>query len=457
MLPNVCLVRGVVVLVVFLTGRPAFAQVQAADSEVALLREQVRTLAEKVRQLEERLVPAPSPAPVATAPSAAAPKPPVTTVTDRTISLAAGDGSTTLRLRGIAQVDSRWFFNDGGIVGNDAFLIRRARIIMEGSFNRIFQFQITPDFAGSAASLLNANITAVLGPALQIKVGKFKTPVGIEQAQANMVTAFVERTHPSSLMPSFDVGMQIGGEFAEGRLSYTAGVFNGLADGASSTTNTDTDDHKGVVARIMARPFEGLEVGVGATYSPDLTAATPLTPGYRSDGQQRFFAYDATTVADGDGWRVSPQAAYAHGSLGLMAEYAVSAINVRAGGVRTELKHEAWHGQVTYNLTGEAASFTGVVPRTNFRLGADGWGAVVLALRASVMDLDDQTFPAFASPRTNATEVTSYGVGLNWHPSASVRITADYLQSDFDVALSPTSLLLREGEQVVVTRLQLMF
>jgi phosphate-selective porin OprO/OprP len=451
------LVRGVAVLVVLLVGRPASAQAQAVDSEVALLREQVRLLAEKVRQLEERLIPSQATAPVPATPSAAAPKPPVTTVTDRTISLAAGDGGTTLRLRGLAQVDSRWFFNDGGIVGNDAFLIRRARIMMEGSFNRIFQFQLAPDFAGSAVSLVNANITAVLSPAFQVKVGRFKTSVGIEQFQSNMVTAFVERTHPSSLMPSFDIGLQIGGELAEGRFSYTAGIFNGLADAASSLTNTDTDDHKSLAVRMMARPLKGLEVGVGATYSPGLSTATPLTTGYRSDGQQRFFAYDATTVADGDGWRVSPQAAYARGSLGLMAEYAMSAINVRAGGVRTELKHEAWHGQLTYNLTGEAASFTGVVPRTNFRLGADGWGAVVLALRASVMDIDDQTFPAFASPRSNATEVSSYGVGVNWHPSASVRITADYFQSDFDAPLAPTSALLREGEQVVVTRMQLMF
>ena len=457
MLPNIYLARGCAVVVALLLTQPAHAQVPAADSEVALLREQVRLLAEKVRRLEERLIPAQAPAPGPAATSAAAPKPPVATVNDRIISLAAGDGSTTLRLRGIAQVDSRWFLDDGGIVGNDAFLVRRARIIMEGSFNHIFQFQLTPDFAGSAASLLNANITAVLSPALQIKAGKFKTLVGIEQAQANMVTAFVERTHPSSLMPSFDVGLQIGGELAEGRLSYTAGIFNGLADSASSTTNTDTDDHKGVAVRIMARPFKGLEVGVGATYSPDLSTASPLTAGYRSDGQQRFFAYDASTVADGDGWRFSPQATYARGSLGLLAEYAVSAINVRTGGIRTELKHEAWHGQVTYNLTGEAASFTGVVPRTNFRLGADGWGALVLALRVSALDIDDHTFPAFASPRTNATKVTSYGVGLNWHPSASVRITADYLHSHFDAPLTTTSVLLREGEQVIVTRLQLMF
>jgi phosphate-selective porin len=82
---------------------------------------------------------------------------------------------------------------------------------------------------------------------------------------------------------------------------------------------------------------------------------------------------------------------------------------------------------------------------------------VVLALRVSALDIDDRTFPTFASPRTNATKVTSYGVGLNWHPSASVRITADYLHSHFDAPLTTTSVLLREGEQVIVTRLQLMF
>ncbi|GAB1490190.1 porin [Opitutaceae bacterium] len=449
--------RALVLLVAVIFGLPAAVQAQAADSEIALLREQVRLLADKVRQLEERLTPAPALAPVAAPASAAASKPAVVTVNDRTVNLAAGDGLTSLRLRGLVQADSRWFFDDGGIVGNDAFLIRRARIIMEGAFGRIFQFQITPDFAGSSASLMNANITAAISPALQLKVGKFKTPVGMEQVQSNTVTTFIERTHTSSLMPGFDVGVQLGGDLADGRINYTVGFFNGLADAASSGTNNDTDDHKGFAGRVLVRPAKGWEIGLGATYSPDLSTATPLSAGYRSDGQQRFFAYDATTVADGDGWRIAPQTTYARGSLGLMAEYAVSAVNVRSGGVRTELKHDAWLGQVSYVLTGESAGFNGVIPRTPFRLGEAGWGAWVIALRASGMDLDDRTFPTFASSRSNATGVTSYGLGLNWHPTASVRISADYFQSDFDTTLAPTSALLREGEQAILTRMQLTF
>ena len=57
MLPNIYLARGCAVVVALLLTQPAHAQVPAADSEVALLREQVRLLAEKVRRLEERLIP----------------------------------------------------------------------------------------------------------------------------------------------------------------------------------------------------------------------------------------------------------------------------------------------------------------------------------------------------------------------------------------------------------------
>lgn len=452
-----------IVLPSLLLAAPTLAFAQTSESELAQLREQVRLLAEKVRELESRLAPASSAPAPATAPASTAasstpsPKPAVLAVSDRSVTLTSGDGANSLRLRGLVQFDSRWFFDDGGISTNDAFVTRRARIIMEGQFNRIFQYQIAPDFAGSATTLTNANVSVNLSPAFQLKLGKFKVPIGFEQYQSNTVTTLVERSHPSSLMPTFDIGAQVGGELAEGKVTYSVGVFNGLADGASSTTNTDNDGRKAFAARVMVRPAAGLEVGVGGTYSPDLIATSGVTAGYRTDGQQRFFAYDAATVPEGDQWRLSPQATYTNGALGLLAEYAISSIEVRSGATTAQLKHDAWQLQAMYVLTGEKASFAGIVPRQNFSLTGAGKGAVSLAARLAGLDLDDATFPTFASGRTNATRVDSYGVGVNWYLSGSVKFMADLFQSDFDTALAPTSVLLRKGERSLLTRLQVSF
>lgn len=425
---------------------------QGRDEEVALLREQVRLLTEKVKQLEERMGP---PAAAAAVP-APAPKPAVLAVSDRAISFTSGDGLAALRLRGTLQVDSRSFFDDAGVQGNDTFLIRRARIYLEGSFNRLFQFQIVPDFAGTSASLVNANLTASFSPSFQVKLGKFKTPVGIEQIQSDPTNAFVERAQPSNLMPGFDIGLQVGGDLAGGLVRYTAGVFNALPD-SGTFPNADSDDEKGLVGRVMVRPGGGLEVGVGATYSPDLSAASSLGGGYRTDGQQRYFAYDAATVASGDGWRVTPQAALYRGPFGAMAEYVVSAIHVRSGATRAELKHEAWHVLASYVLTGEAASYNGVVPRRNFSRVDGGLGAFEVTARVTGMELDADTFPVFASGRTNASEINSFGLGLNWYLSAGLKFTTDYFQSDFESVQPATSLLLRTGEKALMTRLQLIF
>src|SRR5688572_24249205 len=44
----------------------------------------------------------------------------------------SADTNFVLRIRGVLQVDSRFYINDGGNNRNDTFLLRRARPIIEG-------------------------------------------------------------------------------------------------------------------------------------------------------------------------------------------------------------------------------------------------------------------------------------------------------------------------------------
>ena len=187
--------------------------------------------------------------------AAAAPTTPKITVSDKGVTLASADGANSIKLRGLVQLDSRVFFNDGGSVNNNGFIIRRARIISEGTFAKNFNFQIVPEFGGSSVALVDANLGWTIKPELQFKFGRFKSPVGLELLQSDSWTFFNERSIATNLVPNRDLGVLATGDVLGGKLNYTVGIVNGVADGAQ-TTNSDFDNEKDVVGRLWASPFK---------------------------------------------------------------------------------------------------------------------------------------------------------------------------------------------------------
>lgn len=431
------------------------------SSGLQALRDQVRALEQQLKVIARQLEIKDE--------AAAAPTTPKITVNDKGFTLASADAANSIKLRGLVQFDSRLFFNDGGGIVNNAFVLRRARIITEGVFAKNFSFQFVPEFGGSSVSILDANFGIAVNKALALKFGKFKSPVGLEQLQSDSWTFFNERSIATNLVPNRDLGVQASGDVLNGTLNYTVGIFGGLGDGGS-TNNTDFDNEKDVVARLFASPFknaagsviQGLSFGISTSVGREKTAAG-RTAGYRTDGQQTFFSYTAGTIADGQNWRVSPQLDYRAGSFGLVGEYVVSTSNVRpsATGPKTELQNKAWQTAAGYVLTGEDSSPTGVSPRTNFDLAAGTWGAFEIAGRVAGLKIDDAAFPTFASPATSANEATAYGLGLNWYLSKSIAFKIDYYQTHFGFnaaapAVSATPIL-RQDEKAFITRFQLSF
>ncbi len=434
----------------------------ADDADIKALRDQIRALEQKLLVLERKQELKDEAA------AAAAPATPKITVNDKGVTLASADAANSLRLRGLVQLDSRLFFGDEGVT-NNAFVLRRARLITEGQFAKNYSFQLVSEFGGSSVSILDANLNIFLTKALQVRVGKFKSPVGLEQLQSDSWTFFNERSIASNLVPNRDLGIQAWGELADGRVSYAAGVFNGVADAASSN-NTDFDNEKDLVARVAFTPFrndagsplQGFTFGLAGNIGREKTAAGRPS-GYRTDGQQTFFSYNSSVVADGLNWRISPQLDYRNGSFGLLGEYIASTINVRpsAAGAKTELQNKSWQIATGYVLTGEDSSYNGVVPRSNFDYAAGTWGAFEVTGRVARVDVDDAAFPLFASAASSANQATSFGVGLNWYLSKAVVLKLDYYQTDFGFnAAAPavsSAAVLRQDEKAFITRFQLGF
>lgn len=392
----------------------------------------------------------------------------------------SNDTNFVLKIRGLLQADSRFYIDDGGNNRNDTFILRRARPIIEATLWDKVDLTLVPEFGGgsnnaegnpsSSASILDAFVNFRYSPELQLRVGKFKSPVGLEQLQSDSQAFFMERGLPSSLTPNRDVGVMLHGDVIDGVVQYAAGVFNGVGDNRNSP-NLDIDDEKDVAARLFFHPFQkleiealqGLGVGVAGTYGNH--DGVQGINSYATEAAQTFFSYNpanASVRADGTAWRLTPQAYYYWRSLGLIGEYVVSSQEVRAtptaaGGVAgaADLQHRAWQIVGGYVLTGEDSSFRGVNPKKPFSLTENQWGAWEVIARVTHLDIDDEAFPTFANPSTSATEANGFGFGLNWYANRNVRTSLNYIRTDFKGG--DTGTVTREDENAILTRLQLAF
>ena len=70
------------------------------------------------------------------------------------VTFSSADTNFSISLHGVLQADSRTFPSDGSINGNDSFLLRRARPILQGTVYRDFDFMFVPDFGGSTVQIL---------------------------------------------------------------------------------------------------------------------------------------------------------------------------------------------------------------------------------------------------------------------------------------------------------------
>ena len=400
---------------------------------------------------------------------------PVVSIGTSGLSIRSADTNFVMKIRGYIQADARFYPDDAAAAApNDTFLLRRVRPIIEGTVWDKFDYRLMLDF-GSNLSLSSANDPFVqdayfnwrLFPELQIQGGKFKEPVSLERLQSGSNLLFVERAYTSQLAPNRDVGFMLQGDLFDARLSYAVGAFNGTADGGSSDFEA-ADDEKDIAARIFANPFKdskidalrGLGFGVAGTFG---NQEGPLR-GYVSAGQQTMFSWNpasvgtntVSVVADGEHWRIAPQAYYYYGPFGIFGEYVISNQKVRKNNPTQfgRFQNTAWTVSASYFLTGEENSFRGVTPKRPFSLSNGGWGAVEIAARVQGIDIDDAIFPLYANPATSATKATTWGVGVNWYLNKNFKLNLDYENTEFEGGTSP---LLARGEQVILTRAQVSF
>ena len=390
---------------------------------------------------------------------------PVVAVNDKGLSVRSPDARYEIKLRGLVQADHRAFLGDEAPAFNDGFLFRRIRPTIEGSLGPLVGFRLTPEFAGDGATIVDAYVDLKFDPRWTLRAGKLKGPVGLERLQSGGATALVERGFPTELAPNRDLGVQLQGELAGATVSYAAGLFNGAPDGRDAPTS-DPDGELEFAGRLFFEPWKnqanalsGLGFGLAGSVGDKQGGGNSFLPRYRTPGQNVFFSYRGTVLADGRHARISPQAWYYRHAFGLQAEAIRSEQAVSVAGnpaTRTTLSHDAWQLTAGWVLTGEDAGYRGVVkPNRPFVAGGEGWGAFELVARYGELDVDDAAFGLYADPAAAARRATAWGLGLNWYLNSNLKLVVNHTRTRFDGGAAGGAD--REDESTVFSRLQLAF
>jgi phosphate-selective porin OprO/OprP len=391
--------------------------------------------------------------------------------------LASPNGDFTLKVRGYIQADARFFPLEEGDTGTDSLFLRRVRPIFEGTVYKYFDYRIMPDFGGGTTTLQDAYLDVKYWPLAQLRGGKFKVPLSLERLQSRSDLIFIERSIANNLAPNRDVGFQLwSGNAFDGALTYQIGGFNGVADGRSGDGDTTSD--KEVAGRIFAEPFkamgwrplQGLGLGLAATYGGQKKGDNLNGVAFQTAGRSTFFRYDTSStvsaVADGDRTRFAPQGYWFWGPAGFMGEYIWSEQGVLrtetpregpATTARATLQNSGWFAQGSWVLTGEDAAYKGVVPIDPFDPRQGRWGAVEIAARGSMVDIDDDAFElGFASRSSSTPNTTAYGGGINWYLNRNFKVQLNYERSEFDNEITFGGKA-RDHEDVFLTRFQISY
>lgn len=360
-----------------------------------------------------------------------------TTVTD--------EGAFKFKLGALLQPQSRSFIDTPDTTST--FLIRRARLNLEGTAFTNYDWKLQTDLLSSgvndttqSANVLDAYLGAKAFDWLQLRIGKMKSPLGLERWQSAHARWFTDLVGTTYLVPNRTIGAMLWGNVGEGLFDYYAGIFNGAADGGSSNFSGVEQNTKDFEARLAVSPFakaniaplKKLTLGAGVSYAPQLTALGT----YATANQQSFFSYrsstvNSTTANPGEQVRFVPNFQYFWGPFGIYGEAAWSTVGVSNRKNSADLTNFAWQVAASYMLTGEDNSFRAISPRRKFSPDTGGWGAVQLAARVAETHIDSDAFPIYADPNTQSERATTLGVALNWILNDNVKFSLEYDYTGF--------------------------
>jgi phosphate-selective porin OprO/OprP len=457
---------------------------------------------------------------------------PVVKEKDGAFTLESASGRNSIQLTGRMHLDYR----DSNIDGSsdlgggrtddrdtaslaDQFELRRARLGVKGKFANDFKYEIVGNLPGTATIDI-AYLDFAKYEQVQLRVGKFKQPFGLEQLISSNNITMMERSYVDQTVPAKKLGFQVMGAPTKG-MTYAGSVFQHndteldiRSDGKSSLAGRATLNF----AEIIGNKEMVMHVGIAALDSTYATGATSSSQtsssassstnatisSFRSAGRglSNIFRGQVSGAACSSGSYSCPseyqaqvqqralglEGIFATGPFKLMGEYSQGDYKGTQGANTVSYDTKTYFLEAGYFITGEkyADSYKGGVfssfkPKNEFDLDKGNLGAIELAFRAEGFDVDDAQISngrlqGNLSQYTNATTYNAnatngaspksgaktYTAGIRWILNPNLVIKANYAQTNLDNKFAPLDVVGAtvaevDKERLLMFRTQYMF
>ncbi len=216
----------------------------------------------------------------------------------------------------------------------DRFLLRRARINVQGSFLEHFDYKAEMDLGANSMSEqtgYRAGITDFFVnwnryDYANIKFGQYKTHYGWEQIASDTKILTVERSLPNDrLTDGRQIGSSVTGTVLDKKLSYALGVFNGTSVNSSANDNDQFMYVGRVQGTVLKTEVSGwaleANAGINGLVSRDGSAAKATSVSKSGFGFDSVLGgtVDNGFVGDRKAWGVDSQVKF--GPFDFQAEY----------------------------------------------------------------------------------------------------------------------------------------
>lgn len=353
-----------------------------------------------------------------------------------------------------SQIEARVWSPSDQLPANSGFFLPRQRIFFRGRITKPIEYEFSVNRGLNNINLLNAYVNVHLDDRLEVRFGRFFTPLGYEQyAISNYWLPTPERSiFQTNVGLNRQIGLMGWGYLLDKRLDYAAGVFNG-----SRNSFENLNEAVDFVGYLNGRPFQDSEslpflkfLNLGSSVAFGYQDQAPVPAAFRIGGGSPdanipgpatvpFLVLNRDVIEQGDRLIGSVHAAYFHKGLSLIGEwqygYGGYASPSHPSSDRVPLA--GYYVAAGYFLTGEHAERrTRIRPLRPFvplRKGDRmGPGALEAVARVSEFRLGQNIFSSgFADPDLWSNSAMTTELGLNWYWNDYIKIYTFWLHGEF--------------------------
>lgn len=411
-------------------------------------------------------------------------------IDEKGVKFESKDGNFEMAINGRMQVDSQMnVAGQDGVAGQggypnpqvgapgtsttnqlaDGTSLRRARLGVEGTFYKTFEYKFEYDFTrgngSTAGGVTDAYINWKGYDPLGVKLGQFKEPFSLEEATSNRWLTFIERNMSVNAFSDNNNAYKIGAAltYAQPRWTAAGAIQTESVGNGTPTNNTTSQNINGnanrnggsgdtgweLTGRLTGLPWfedktkfvhvgvSGSERQINNNYTnAGLVASTNNSAGMSFNSQintnvDRQAILNTGNLTNGTAatgrrvdrvTRFGGEGAAVYGPFSAQAEYIQA--DISGQGYNGESLN-GYYGYVSYFLTGESRNYkakTGawdrIKPNRNFSTHG-GWGAWETAIGYDYLNLESGVI--------KGGKASTGKIGLNWYPNSHVKFMLNFI------------------------------